>query len=67
MIYEIETSQIPLALQNNGKLIIISADSLRALIQITNIESLTILNTYNDEDLNSLLADDRWRQPCTNC
>ena len=67
MIYEISTLQIPLALQNACRLIIISSDSSRALVQGENKENLNIFNEYQDAQLHSLLTNVFWQQPCTNC
>jgi len=67
MIYEISTTQIPIALQNSCSLIIISADSSHALIRGNNIDQFTIINQYEDSAMNSVLSLPFWQQPCTNC
>lgn len=67
MIYQISTQQLPLALSNGGEIIIISSNSIDALIRSTNITDIYIINEYDDNKLSELLLSDFWRQPCTNC
>lgn len=65
MIYEINTSDIPQALAVGATLIIISSDSQLALVQSDS--SIECLASYNDSELNTLLNDIKWRQPCKDC
>lgn len=67
MIYQINSNQLPAAIQLNCTIIILSVDSTSALIQGDNITGLTIINQYQDNQLNSLLSNPGWRQPCVNC
>lgn len=65
MIYEVSISDMPSALANGASVIIVSADSSLALVQSpTPIESLA---SYENEQLDSLLAETKWRQPCKDC
>jgi hypothetical protein len=65
MIYEINTSDIPLALAVGTTLIIISSDSQLALVQSES--PIDCLASYNDSELNTLMNDVKWRQPCKDC
>jgi len=65
MIYEINTSDIPLALAVGATLIIISSDSQLALVQSES--PIDCLASYNDSELNTLMNDVKWRQPCKDC
>ena len=67
MIYEISTALIPQALQAGCSIVIISADSSRALVQGHALENINTHNEYQDAQLHSLLTDIFWQQPCTNC
>lgn len=67
MIYKINSSNIPDALSKNYKLIILSNDSLFALVQKENNNDLLFLEEYNDNTLNTLLSLPIWKQPCVNC
>lgn len=67
MIYQINKSQIPLAVVGGCSIITMSADSTNALITGSNIEGLDIINEFNDSELSSLLAQEFWHQPCSNC
>ena len=65
MIYEINTSDIPLTLAVGATLIIISSDSQLALVQSES--QIDCLASYNDSELNTLMNDVKWRQPCKDC
>ena len=65
MIYEINTSDIPLTLAVGATLIIISSDSQLALVQSES--PIDCLASYNDSELNTLMNDVKWRQPCKDC
>ena len=67
MIYEIDSVELPIALQNGCSIVIISADSSKALITGTNLQGLNLINQYTAEQLNSILSDAFWKQPCVNC
>jgi hypothetical protein len=69
MIYEINSNQIPLAMKinNSFNFIKMSTDSTKSLVKIENIEGITIINSYEDESLNSLLVEERWQQSCMSC
>lgn len=67
MIYEIYTSQLPIAITNVCNILIISNDSSRALIKTENIEGLNILNEYQESDFNIICSDLFWKQPCIDC
>jgi hypothetical protein len=65
MIYEINTSDIPSALAAGALLIIISSDSQLALVQSES--PIECLASYNASELNTLMNDIKWRQPCKDC
>jgi hypothetical protein len=67
MIYEIRTNQLPMALENNCKILSLSIDSITALIQTININELEIIETFDESELYMILVQEKWRQPCTNC
>ena len=69
MIYEINSNEIPLAMQinENFQFIIMSQDHKKSLVKIDNIENLKILNSYSDEQLNNILLGEQWQQNCINC
>lgn len=68
MIYKITIVGVPTVINRGGRLIIISADNMAALVSdITDTSELNILEEYNDNLLSSLLEDPVWKQPCTNC
>lgn len=65
MIYEINASDIPLALAAGASLMIISGDSSLALVQSeTPIECIA---SYEDIQLNDITTETKWRQPCKDC
>lgn len=65
MIYEINTSDLLLALQNGASLIIISGDSSLALVQ--SATPIYCIASYEDSDLSTVTAQSKWRQPCKDC
>lgn len=67
MIYEIDSVELPIALQNGCSIVIISADSSKALVKGTNIQGLNVTYQYTPEHLNSVMSDVFWKQPCINC
>jgi hypothetical protein len=69
MIYEINSNEIPLAMQinENFQFIIMSRDHKKSLVKIDNIENIEILNSYSDEQLNNILLKEQWQQKCINC
>lgn len=67
MIYEIETQHLPAVIQNSGTLIIISADSSKALIRINDITNLSVISVVEESSLQNLLASSIWKQPCISC
>ena len=68
MIYKITIIGVPAVINQGGRLIIISADNMAALVSdITDTSALNILEEYDDSMLSALLADPVWQQPCTNC
>lgn len=67
MIYVIEAVYLPIAIQNGGTLIIISADSTKALIRTNNINGLNDISQIEESSLQTLLASSFWKQPCISC
>lgn len=68
MIYEIEIKELPNALQRGANVLIISADGLNVLVKnISNVDGLNILDTYQDSQYAELVSSPFWRQPCPNC
>ena len=67
MIHQITTSDLPIAIKNMCEIVVMSTDSRFALIRGNNIENITPIQSFQDEDLNSILIEDFWRQPCNNC
>lgn len=65
MIYEINTTDIPTALQSGASLIIISADSQMALVQSVN--PIECIASHEDTELSTLIKEAKWRQPCKDC
>ena len=65
MIYEINASNIPAAFASGAILIIISADSSVALVK--SYIDMDCIESYGDDQLNSLLNEAKWRQPCKDC
>lgn len=65
MIYEISTNDIPSALASGAILIIISADSSVGLVK--SYIDMDCIESYDDDQLNSLLNEAKWRQPCKDC
>lgn len=68
MIYEINGYDITKLNLNNTFVITHSFDSSCILISSTiKPEDIEILNTINESDLNLLLEQPFWKQPCVNC
>ena len=65
MIYEILSANIPSALSSGGTLIIISGDSQYALIKSAN--AIEAINEYDELQLESIVVEPKWRQPCIDC
>lgn len=66
MIFEITCSNMPAAISSGASIIIMSADSKSALVQAETID-VEYIQSYPDEELNTLLGDIKWRQPCKDC
>jgi len=66
MIYEILVSNIPSALEKGVSIIIISADGQHALIE-SNTAEIDYIESYPYETLDTLLNQEKWRQPCIDC
>jgi hypothetical protein len=67
MIYQININDLPIAITNMCQIVCISNDSQNALIRCSNLENITAIQSFQDDELNSVLQQDYWRQPCTNC
>lgn len=67
MIYEIYSNQLPMAIENGCKIVIISSDSNKILISGTNLSDLNVINQYSENELNGILSDPLWKQPCVDC
>lgn len=65
MIYEIEVRQLPQALQEGASLIIISGDSLTALVKVDSMDNY--INAYQEQDYNIVVSSLKWKQPCIGC
>ena len=65
MIYEIYTTDIPAALTNGASLVVISADGQLALVQSAN--PVECISSYDHSELNALISEAKWRQPCKDC
>ena len=68
MIYEINGYDITKLNRNNTFVITHSFDGSCILISSTiKPEDIEILNTINESELNNLLEQPFWKQPCVNC
>jgi hypothetical protein len=67
MIHQITITDLPIAITNMCEVISISTDSQNALIRCSNLENIPPIQSFQDDELSSLLQQDFWRQPCTNC
>lgn len=65
MIYEINISDVPVALQQGASVIIISGDSSLALMRSQT--PIDCIASYNEDQLHGLMAETKWRQPCKDC
>ena len=67
MIYEVNVSDLPsLVINSSSSLIIISADSLVALIRTQDVPH-SFIQEYSESDLQELVRLDKWKQPCISC
>lgn len=66
MIYEILVTEIHSAFESDAQLIIISGDGQYALVHCEQLD-IQFLESYPDSQLNEVLADLKWRQPCKDC
>ena len=68
MIYEIPSLEVCIAVQTDATFIINSADGAQALVSSpTTPSGITIINTYEDTELTTLMSSLEWIQPCVNC
>lgn len=67
MIYEIYSNELPIAIRNGCDIIILSADSSKALVEGSTSTELNIINEYSKEEINTILSDPIWKQPCKDC
>lgn len=59
---------MPIVFKRGGKLIVIGGDGIHGLIKdLTDISNITIVNQYEDSQLDELLTQPEWQQPCKNC
>lgn len=65
MIYEINTSDIPLALASGAVLIVISGDRSAALVK--SYIAIDCIASYEEEQLTSVMSETKWRHPCKDC
>lgn len=65
MIYEIQIQDLPNALSSGASILIISNDSQYALIE-SDFE-IECIESYKFDQLNTLMQDEKWRQPCKEC
>lgn len=65
MIYEINVTDIPSALNSGASLIIISNDSTTALVSSTTLIANAV--SYQSSQMEIVLAEPKWRQPCKDC
>lgn len=65
MIFEIEVTQLPKAMQDGASLIIISGDSMLALVKADSLSEY--INSYSEQDYMTVISDSKWRQPCIGC
>ena len=65
MIYEIAITEVPGALNAGANLIIISSDGTCALVSSTTI--IPNATFYQSHQMEALLAEPKWRQPCKDC
>jgi hypothetical protein len=68
MIYKILGSDVKLVFERNGRLIVLGGNGVHALVtDLSNTDNITIVEQYNNSQLNELLAESEWQQPCVNC
>jgi hypothetical protein len=67
MIYEIYSNEVPTAIRNGCNIIILSADSSKALVEGLTLTGLNIISEYSKEEINNLLSNPIWKQPCKDC
>jgi hypothetical protein len=68
MIYKISAAQMPIVFERGGQLIVIGGDGVHGLIKnLSDTTDITIIEQYNDTELETLLTDPEWTQPCNNC
>ena len=67
MIYEIYSNELPIAIRNGCDIIILSADSSKALVEGSTLTELNIINVYSKEEINTVLSNPIWKQPCKDC
>ena len=67
MIYEIYSNELPIAIRNGCNIIILSADSSKTLIETSTSTELNIINEYSKEEINTVLSNPIWKQPCKDC
>lgn len=67
MIYEIYSNELPIAIRNGCDIIILSADSSKALVEGSTLTELNIISVYSKEEINTVLSNPIWKQPCKDC
>jgi hypothetical protein len=65
MIFEIELTQLPKALQDGASLIIISGDGALALVKADSLSEY--INSYSEQDYMAVVSNLKWKQPCIGC
>jgi hypothetical protein len=66
MIYKIYGNQLSDALSNDAKFIIFSVDGEYALVR-SDTPLTTVIEQYDETQMDSLYADPLYRQPCKDC
>ena len=68
MIFEINSSDVYIAVQSGASFIVNSGDGYRALVSSpTEPTNISILNVYEDSSVRNLLHSPDWKQPCVDC